>query len=126
MGSEMCIRDSAIIDALLGSCSLGDIGKHFPVTDEKYKGISSIIMLNKTYKILRQHKAYISHIDCTLVGETPKISKYTNKMSLKIANTLELKKENVSIKATTTEGLGFTGRQEGISCYCVATIKQES
>ena len=83
-------------------------------------------MLSKTYEVLKKYKVCISHIDCTLVGETPKILKYTNKMSLKIANTLELKKENVSIKATTTEGLGFTGRQEGISCYCVATIKQES
>ena len=120
------VEQDAIIDALLGSCSLGDIGKHFPDIDKKYKGISSLIMLRKTYKILKKNKVYISHIDCTLVGETPKISKYTNKMSLKIANTLELIKENVSIKATTTEGLGFTGRQEGISCYCVATIKQES
>ena len=124
--SDADVGIHSIIDALLGSCSLGDIGKHFPDTDNKYQGISSLIMLSKTYKILKKHKVYISHIDCTLVGETPKISKYTNKMSLKIANTLELKKENVSIKATTTEGLGYTGRKEGISCYCVATIKQES
>ncbi|MAH89514.1 MAG: 2-C-methyl-D-erythritol 2,4-cyclodiphosphate synthase [Pelagibacterales bacterium] len=124
--SDADVGVHAIIDALLGSCSLGDIGKHFPNTEKKYKDINSLVMLNKTYEILKNYKSYISHIDCTLVGETPKISKYTDKMSLKIAKTLKLKKENVSIKATTTEGLGFTGRQEGISCYCVATIKQES
>ena len=70
-------------------------------------------------------RASISHIDCTLVGESPKISKYTDKMCTKLAKTLKTQKENISIKATTTEGLGFTGRKEGISCFCVATIKQE-
>ena len=82
-------------------------------------------MLSKVQKLLSDAKASISHIDCTLVGESPKISKYTDKMCIKLAKTLKTQKENISIKATTTEGLGFTGRKEGISCYCVATIKQE-
>ena len=110
---------------LLGSCSLGDIGKHFPDTDKRNKGINSLIMLSKVQKLLSESRASISHIDCTLVGESPKISKYTNKMCAKLAKTLKTQKQNISIKATTTEGLGFTGRKEGISCFCIATINQE-
>ena len=123
--SDADVGVHAIIDALLGSCSLGDIGKYFPDTDKKIKDINSLLMLSKVQKLLNECKASISHIDCTLVGESPKISKYTDKMCVKIAKTLKTKRENISIKATTTEGLGFTGRKEGISCYCVATIKQE-
>ena len=82
-------------------------------------------MLGQTQKLLCESKAIISHIDCTLVGESPKIAKYTNKMCIKLAKTLKTQEENISIKATTTEGLGFTGRKEGISCYCIATIRQE-
>ena len=123
--SDADVGVHAIIDALLGSCSLGDIGKHFPDTEKKIKGINSLTMLSKVQKLLSDAKANISHIDCTLVGESPKIAKYTDKMCIKLAKTLKTQKENISIKATTTEGLGFTGRKEGISCYCVATIKQE-
>ena len=123
--SDADVGIHAIIDALLGSCSLGDIGKHFPDTEKKIKGINSLTMLSKVQKLLSDAKANISHIDCTLVGESPKIAKYTDKMCIKLAATLKTQKENISIKATTTEGLGFTGRQEGLSCYCVATIKQE-
>ena len=99
--------------------------KHFPDTEKKIKGIDSIKMLSKVQKLLSDTKAKISHIDCTLVGESPKIAKYTDKMCIKLAKTLKTQKENISIKATTTEGLGFTGRKEGISCYCIATIRQE-
>ena len=123
--SDADVGVHAIIDALLGSCSLGDIGKHFPDTEKKIKGINSLKMLSKTQKLLSDAKANISHIDCTLVGESPKIAKYTDKMCIKLAKTLKTQKENISIKATTTEGLGFIGRKEGISCYCVATVKQE-
>ena len=123
--SDADVGVHAIIDALLGSCSLGDIGKHFPDTEKKIKGINSLTMLSKVQKLLSDAKANISHIDCTLVGESPKIAKYTDKMCIKLATTLKTQKENISIKATTTEGLGFTGRKEGISCFCVATIKQE-
>ena len=123
--SDADVGIHAIIDALLGACSLGDIGQHFPNSDKKFKGINSLLLLSKVQKLIRKANVNISHIDCTLVGETPKISKYIDKMCIKIANTLKTKKENISIKGTTTEGLGFTGRKEGISCYCVATIKQE-
>ena len=123
--SDADVGVHAIIDALLGSCSLGDIGKHFPDTEKKIKGINSLTLLSKAQKLLSDAKASISHIDCTLVGESPKIAKYTDRMCIKLAKTLKTQKENISIKATTTEGLGFTGRKEGISCYCIATIKQE-
>ena len=123
--SDADVGIHAIIDALLGSCSLGDIGKYFPDTDKKIRGINSLLMLSKVQKLLDKSNVSISHIDCTLVGESPKISRYSDKMCSKIAKTLKTKKENISIKATTTEGLGFTGRKEGISCYCVATVKQE-
>ena len=121
--SDADVGIHAIIDALLGSCSLGDIGKHFPDTEKKLKGINSL--LGKVQKLLKKSKVIISHIDCTLVGESPKISKYTDKMCIKVSKILETKIENISIKATTTEGLGFIGRKEGISCYCIATIKQK-
>ena len=123
--SDADVGIHAIIDALLGSCSLGDIGKHFPNTKKKYKGVSSLIMLSEVERILKKAKVEILHIDCTLVGERPKISRLTNKMCIKVAQTLKIKKDAVSIKATTTEGLGFTGRKEGLSCYCIATINQE-
>ena len=123
--SDADVGIHAIIDALLGSCSLGDIGKHFPDTEKKIKGINSLKMLSKVQKLLSDVNANISHIDCTLVGESPKIANYTDLMCIKLAKTLKIQKESISIKATTTEGLGFTGRKEGISCYCVATIKQE-
>ena len=82
-------------------------------------------MLSEVERILKKAKVEILHIDCTLVGERPRISRLTNKMCIKVAQTLKIKKEAVSIKATTTEGLGFTGRKEGLSCYCIATINQE-
>ena len=115
----------ALCDALLGAAAMGDIGKHFPNTEKNLKDINSLIMLSKVHKLLCASRSSISHIDCTLVGESPKIAKYTDKMCIKLATTLKTQKENISIKATTTEGLGFTGRKEGISCFCVATIKQE-
>ena len=122
--SDADVGIHAIIDAILGSCSLGDIGKMFPNTEKKYKGIKSTIMLSKVKKLLFNKNSIISHLDCTLVGESPKISKYTDKMCGIISKTLEIEKNIVSIKATTTEGLGFTGRKEGISCYCIVTVKQ--
>ena len=87
--SDADVGVHAIIDALLGSCSLGDIGKHFPDTEKKIKGINSLKMLSKTQKLLSDAKANISHIDCTLVGESPKIAKYTDKMCIKLAKTLK-------------------------------------
>ena len=115
--SDADVGVHAIIDALLGSCSLGDIGKHFPDTEKKIKGINSLIMLSKVQKLLSDAKANISHIDCTLVGESPKIAKYTDKMRIKLAKTLKTHKENISIKATTTDRLGFLGNGDGVAAF---------
>lgn len=122
--SDADVGIHALIDALLGSSSLGDIGTHFPDTKNKFKGISSLILLDKVNSILEKNKIEISHIDCTLVAEKPKVSKYVLQMRKVLAKTLKINIENISIKATTTEGLGFTGREEGISCYSLVTIKK--
>ncbi len=122
--SDADVGIHSIIDALLGSLALGDIGIHFPNTKKKYKGISSLLMLQKVNELISSNYAEISHIDCTLIGEKPKISKYSNKMRNLLAKTLKIPVKNISIKATTTEGLGFTGRLEGISCSCTATVKK--
>ena len=122
--SDADVGVHAIIDALLGSVSAGDIGKIFPDTNNKNKNINSLIMLEKVGKLVNKKNASINHIDCTLVGEKPKISKYTTKMCLNISKALNISSNSVSIKATTTEGLGFTGRKEGLACYCNATVKK--
>ncbi|MCD6102012.1 MAG: 2-C-methyl-D-erythritol 2,4-cyclodiphosphate synthase [Candidatus Cloacimonetes bacterium] len=118
----------AIIDALLGAASLGDIGSHFPDTDEKYRDISSLILLQETGKILANQKFHIINIDSTIVLEKPKLQKYIPEMKSNIADKLDIKPEQVSIKATREEGLGFVGKGEGIKVYAVALIgefKQE-
>jgi 2-C-methyl-D-erythritol 4-phosphate cytidylyltransferase / 2-C-methyl-D-erythritol 2,4-cyclodiphosphate synthase len=122
--SDADVGVHAIIDALLGAISAGDIGKIFPDTDNKNKNRNSLTMLKKINRIIKENKASINHIDCTLIGEKPKISKYTTKMRLNISETLNLDISSVSIKATTTEGLGFTGRKEGLACMCNATVKK--
>ena len=123
--SDADVGIHAIIDALLGAVSAGDIGKIFPNTDNKNKNKSSLIMLKKINKIIKENNASINHIDCTLIGEKPKISNYTTKMRLNISNTLNINLNSVSIKATTTEGLGFTGRKEGLACICNVTVSKK-
>lgn len=122
--SDADVGIHAIIDALLGACSLGDIGKHFPDTNQKYKSINSLILLKNIKNLIKNQKSEISHLDCTLVAEKPKIIEFNDTMRCKVAETLDIEKENISIKATTTEGLGFTGKEKGISCYCIATVKK--
>ena len=121
--SDADVGVHAIIDAILGALSLGDIGKHFPDNNKKFKNISSLILLKKIYKLIKERKAEITHIDCTLIGEKPKISKYTKKMISIISDILKININDISIKATTTENLGFTGRKEGLACMCNVTIK---
>ncbi len=112
----------ALIDAILGTLSIGDIGTHFPDNDKKYKNINSLSLLKKTIKILQKNKGEIVHIDNTVVCEKPKINKYISKMRKVIADFLELDIKSVSIKATTTENLGFIGRNDGIAVFSTATI----
>lgn len=115
----------AICDALLGSLALGDIGSHFPDTDEKYKNIDSKELLKNVFSILQNNGYKISNIDCTLVLESPKILPYVKQMQKTISDILFLDINRISIKATTSEKLGFIGRKEGAEAFCNALIIKE-
>jgi len=112
----------AIIDALLGATALGDIGSYFPANDPAYEGISSIVLLDRTRNLLGEHGWRISNIDATIVAERPPLHPYIDQMRQNISQALSISKSQVGIKATTTEGLGFTGREEGIATYAVALL----
>jgi 2-C-methyl-D-erythritol 2,4-cyclodiphosphate synthase len=112
----------AIIDALLGATALGDIGSYFPANDPAYEGISSIVLLDRTRNLLVEHGWRISNIDATIVAERPPLHPYIDQMRQNISQALSISKSQVGIKATTTEGLGFTGREEGIATYAVALV----
>lgn len=112
----------AVMDALLGAAALGDIGRHFPDNDPSYKNIASTLLLEKTTAIIAS-KGYICHnLDCTIVAQAPKLKDYIDDMRENIAKILGIDISFVSVKATTTEGLGFAGRKEGIATYAVCTI----
>ncbi|HJG06718.1 2-C-methyl-D-erythritol 2,4-cyclodiphosphate synthase [Megamonas hypermegale] len=116
----------AISDALLGSAALGDIGKHFPDSDDRYKGISSLILLKHVGDLLNEKNYAVNNIDATIVAQRPKLLPYIEQMRQNVATTLDIPLEDVNIKATTEERLGFTGSEEGISSYAVCTIKKIS
>jgi 2-C-methyl-D-erythritol 2,4-cyclodiphosphate synthase len=122
--SDADVLSHAIGQAILGALSLGDLGKHFPDTDEKYKGISSLRILSVIYDMTKKENAKIMHIDSTVVAQEPKLSPYIEKMRENIAETLKISTDQVSVKATTTEGIGFTGRKEGISAYAVVLMEK--
>lgn len=112
----------AVMDALLGAAALGDIGQHFPDSDERYKGISSIALLKEVGKILQENGYMIENIDSTVIAQRPKLLSYRPQMAENIAAALGIEKEQVSVKATTEEGLGFTGTGEGISAQAIALL----
>ena len=109
----------AIMDALLGAAALGDIGKHFPDSDERYNGISSIKLLEEVGKLLDEHLYVINNIDATVIAQRPKVGPYREQMIKNIANALKIDENLINVKATTEEGLGFTGSGEGISAQAV-------
>ncbi len=112
----------SLCDALLGSIAAGDIGQHFPDTDEKYKNIDSTLLLKQCYKLLSQEHYAIENIDVTIVAQKPKMSPYIQKMRDTLSALLELSLTQINIKATTTEGLGFTGNEEGIAVHTVVMV----
>ena len=114
----------AVVDALLGAAALGDIGSHFPSSDARWKDEPSAVFLDYTYNLLCQQGWSISNIDATIVAERPKMAPHIPAMRTHLAAHLHLTREQVSIKATTTDGLGFAGRREGIACYAVALIER--
>ena len=113
----------AIMDSLLGACALGDIGRHFPDTDPKYKGISSIKLLEETGKIILEKGYSVNNIDATIIAQKPKMSPYIELMRKNIADALNIDIDQINIKATTEEGLGFTGEMLGISAQSIASVK---
>lgn len=114
----------AIMDSLLGALALGDIGAHFPDTSKSYKDISSLILLEKVGKIINETGYKIENIDSTIIAQKPKLSLYIADMRLNIANTLNIDINKVSVKATTEEGLGFTGKEEGIAAQSICLLTQ--
>ena len=120
--SDADVLIHAICDALLGAANMRDIGYHFPDTDPQYHNIDSKILLTHTIRLLRDKGYELGNIDATICAEQPKINPYIPAMQQTLAQCLGTNPDNISIKATTTERLGFTGRQEGISAYAVALI----
>ena len=114
----------ALCDALLGSLSLGDIGMHFPDTDLRYKDSDSLELLKRVMGMVEERGYRVGNMDLTVIAERPKISAYIPQMKENIARTLRLDREQVSIKATTTEGLGFAGRGEGIAVHAVVLVEK--
>lgn len=112
----------AIMDALLGAAALGDIGKHFPDTDPAYKGISSMELLCKVGELLEEHSFLIENIDATIIAQAPKMRPHIDTMRKNIAQALQIEVDQVNVKATTEEGLGFTGTGEGISSQAVCLL----
>lgn len=112
----------AIMDSLLGAAALGDIGKHFPDTDEKYKGISSLKLLEHVGKLIEETNYKICNIDATIIAERPKMAPYITKMRENIANALNISVSDINVKATTEEGLGFTGEKKGISAQSICLL----
>jgi 2-C-methyl-D-erythritol 2,4-cyclodiphosphate synthase len=116
----------AICDALLGAAGLGDIGRHFPDTAPKYKGISSLSLLAEVYRLLTEGGFRVNNIDATIVAERPKMAAHIPAMVANIALAVKADRSAVNVKATTTEGLGFAGRGEGIAAYAVCTIEHSA
>ncbi|MFM2338475.1 MAG: hypothetical protein RL115_1668 [Bacteroidota bacterium] len=114
----------ALCDALLGALALGDIGTHFPDTDKAYKDIDSKILLHKTYELIKSHGYTIVNADTTLCLETPKIKPYVADMQAAIASLLQISTSAISIKATTTEKMGFAGREEGLMAYATVLLQK--
>ncbi len=112
----------AISDALLGAAALGDIGKHFPDTDDKYKGIDSLLLLKEVYAKLKDNGYYVVNIDATIIAQAPKLLPHISKMVENISAALDMDCGAVNVKATTEEGLGFTGEKLGIAAHCVCLI----
>lgn len=120
--SDADVLIHTICDALLGAANLRDIGFHFPPTDDKYKGIDSKILLKEVMQIVRQNGYEVSNIDCTIALELPKVNPHIPQMRQLLASCMEIEENDLSIKATTTERLGFEGREEGVSAYATVLI----
>lgn len=120
--SDADVLAHAICDALLGAAALGDIGKHFPDNDDRYKDIDSLVLLEKVCELIRNKGYEISNVDSTILAQAPKLRPYIDEMRSKLAKAMKLDIDEVSVKATTEERLGFTGREEGIAAHAVVLL----
>ena len=123
--SDADILLHAICDAILGALALGDIGSHFPDTDENYKNDDSRILLEKSYSLIKEKEYKIGNVDCTVVIEKPKLAPYINDMRQVISGLFQCSIDQVSVKATTSEQLGVVGNEEGVKAYAVALLLKE-
>lgn len=121
--SDADVLVHAIMDSLLGAAALGDIGRHFPDTDNSYKGISSLLLLEKVRDILNYNGYEIVNIDATIIAQKPKMAPHITKMVENISSALKIPANSINVKATTEEGLGFTGSGSGISCQSICLIQ---
>ncbi len=121
--SDADVLTHAIMDALLGAAALGDIGRHFPDTDERYKGANSIELLRHVKKLLDENQYVIGNVDATIIAQRPKLAPFIPDMVTTIANALEVSEGQVNIKATTEEGMGFTGTGDGISSQAICLLE---
>lgn len=122
--SDADVLVHAVMDALLGAAGLGDIGKHFPDTDQQYKGISSLKLLERVYLVLKDNGFRVGNVDSVVVAQKPKLAPFIEQMRDNISKILLVPRERVNVKATTTEGLGFAGTSEGIASYAVAGLEE--
>ena len=123
--SDADVLTHAVMDALLGAAALGDIGHHFPPNDPQYKDISSLTLLVKVKDMLDKDGWLVNNVDATIIAERPKLAGHVDDMREKLCRTLDIKMDQVSVKASTSDGLGFTGRGEGIAALAVAAIKEK-
>ena len=122
--SDADVLTHAVMDALLGAAGLGDIGRHFPDTDERYRGISSLLLLEHVRRLLADAGWRAGNIDATVIAQRPKLAPFLDEMRQKLAATLGISPACVNVKATTEEGLGFSGRGEGIAAHAVALLER--
>ena len=120
--SDADVLAHAICDALLGAAALGDIGKHFPDNDDRYKDIDSLVLLEKVCELIRNKGYEISNVDSTILAQAPKLRPYIDEMRSKLAKAMKLDIDELCVKATTEERLGFTGREEGIAAHAVVLL----
>jgi len=124
--SDADVLVHAVCDAILGAAGLGDIGRHFPDSDMAYNNISSMILLKQCSNMMEEQGYAVENIDCTIFAQNPKLEPYKREMEHKIATAIEISSESVNVKATTTEGLGFEGRGEGIAAHAVVLLTKIS
>jgi len=121
--SDADVLTHAVIDAILGALGKGDIGQHFPDSDPAYKGADSLFLLKKVVKIAHDERFTVNNLDATVVAQEPKLTTYLNDMEERLSGVLEVDPQVVNVKATTTEGLGLCGREEGLAAYTVVTLR---